>query len=126
MQRSKDRQGEASMTNSAKPSKQASLATGAGILMAGATLMILLGVVFQLAELGYGEIIPGCTWLLSLLADSLWRVVSIHMNIPSLHTILVYWPLLLVGLGCSTLLALRAGNQQLASSSVRTGSRYGE
>lgn len=114
------------MTNSAQRSNQATLATGAGILMAGATLMILLGVVFQLAELGYGGFVPGFSWLVSFLADSLWRVVAIHLNIPSLHTILVYWPLLLVGLGCSTLLALRAGNQQLAASSVRNGSNYGE
>ena len=108
------------MTYSARNTQGSTMATGATVVMAAAGLMILLGVVFQLAELGYGQFIPGESWLVSALAKELWRVVSIHLNIPSLHLIFVYWPLLLVGLGCSTLLALRAGNIQRATSSARS------
>lgn len=115
------------MTNSAKRELSGkAMAGGARVLMAGAGLMILLGIVFQLAELGYGQLIPGENWLVSTLASELWSVVAIHLNVPSLHTIFVYWPLLLVGLGCSTLLAMRAASLDRSTSSVRTGSNYGQ
>ena len=115
------------MTNSAKQELSGkATAGGAGVLLAGAGLMILLGVVLQLAELGYGQFIPGESWLVSALASELWSVVAIHLNIPSLHTIFVYWPLLLVGLGCSTLLAMRAGSLDRSTLSARTGSNYGQ
>lgn len=114
------------MTNSASKSNGSRVATGAGVVMAGAGLMILLGVVLQLAELGYGQLVPDSSWLISVLANELWSVVAVHMNVPSLHVILVYWPLLLVGLGCSTLLAMRTGNRGLATSAARSGRNYGE
>jgi hypothetical protein len=113
------------MTNPARNGNGSKAASGTGILMAVAGLMILLGVVFQLAELGYGQFVPGESWLVSVLADQLWSVVVFHANIPALHVVLEYWPLALVGMGCSALLAMR-GNAGLKTFSARSGSGYGQ
>lgn len=113
------------MSNSARNGKNSKGAGAAGFLMVVAGLMILLGVVFQLAEFGYGQFVPGEAWLVSLVANQLWSFVVLHMNIPALHVALEYWPLVLVGLGCATLLAMR-GNAGLRTSSVRSGSGYGQ
>ncbi|HKS83701.1 MAG TPA: hypothetical protein VJR23_19520 [Candidatus Acidoferrales bacterium] len=113
------------MPNSARNAKNSKGVGAAGFLMVVAGLMILLGVVFQLAELGYGQFVPGEGWLVSLIANQLWSFVLMHMNIPALHVVLDYWPLALVGMGCATLLAMK-GNAGLRTSSVRSGSRYGQ
>jgi hypothetical protein len=113
------------MTNPARNGNGSKAASGTGILMAVAGLMILLGVVIQLAELGYGQLVPGEGWLVSLVANQLWSFVVLHMNIPALRVALEYWPLVLVGLGCSALLAMR-GNAGLRTSSARSRSSYGQ
>src|SRR5579863_9409745 len=119
MERGNKKPGEASMSNSAGNGKNSKGAGAAGFLMAVAGLMILLGVVIQLAELGYGQFVPGEGWLVSLVANQLWSFVVLHTNIPALRVALEYWPLLLVGLGCSALLAMR-GNAGLRTSSARS------
>lgn len=112
-----------------KANRQASFeapVSGAAFLMAGAALLILLGIVFQLAELGFGHVDSSNWWLLSVLASNLWNVLAAHANIPALEEMLRYWPLLLVCTGSVMLLAVKQGNRRLARSSSRKENHYGE
>src|SRR6202142_2001863 len=98
--------GEAIMTKAERQSSFEAPATGAAILMAGAGLLILLGIVFQLAELGYGHVNANNFWLFSVLAANVWAIVSTHLNVPALTEMLRFWPRLLV---CSVFAMLAAG-----------------
>jgi hypothetical protein len=100
------------MTNPARQS-YSSMTTGSGALMAAAGLLILLGIVFQLAEFGYGQLVPGEGWLLSMVASDLWNAIALHLNMPALQQLLEYWPLLLVCAGSGLLAALRGGSARL-------------
>src|ERR1700683_3039206 len=102
MDSSKVQPGETSMT---KAEMQSNFETrvsgemkvsGAAILMAFAGLLILLGIVFQLAVLGYGHINAGDFWLVSVIATNLWGAAAEHLNLPALQEMFTYWPLLLV------------------------------
>lgn len=102
--------------------------SGGAVLMAGAGLLILLGIVFQLAELGYGHMDTNNLWLFSVLASNVWDVAAAHMNVPALHDMLKFWPLLLVSSGLTMLLGLKPGNRRAAESGMgsRKGNSYGE
>lgn len=112
-----------------KANRQSSFETpvsGAAFLMAGAALLILLGIVFQLAELGYGHMGSTNWWLLSVLASNLWSVVAAHTNLPALEEMLRYWPLLLVCTGSVMLLAVKQGKRPLARSASGRENNYGD
>jgi hypothetical protein len=100
--------------------------SGEAMLMACAGLLILLGIVFQLAVLGYGHINAGDFWLVSVIATNLWGVAAEHLNLPALQEIFTYWPLLLVCTGFVMLLALKQGGRRLAGSSARKDNAHGE
>jgi hypothetical protein len=126
MDSSKVQPGETSMTKAERQASYEAPVSGAAILMASAGLLILLGIVFQLAELGYGHMDSGNWWLLSVLASNLWNVLAAHVNLPALEELLRFWPLLLVCTGSAMLLAVKQGNQRLAKSSSRKENAYGE
>jgi len=83
-----------------------------------AALLILLGIVFQLSELGYGHIRPENFWLFSMIASSAWNVAAAHINAPGAHEILAYWPVVLIGVGVSALLVAKANGHAAAGTSA--------
>jgi uncharacterized membrane protein YphA (DoxX/SURF4 family) len=118
--------GEAIMTKAERQSSFEAPATGAAILMAGAGLLILLGIVFQLAELGYGHINANNFWLFSVLASNVWGMVSTHLNVPALTEMLRFWPLLLVCSGFAMLAALKPGSRKVVGAASGKGNTYGQ
>jgi len=81
--------------------------TMTGFPMASATLLILFGIVFQVAELACRNLHFGNLWLLSVLASDIWNILSVHFNVPSIGAVLLYWPLVMICLGLAILLAVR-------------------
>jgi hypothetical protein len=117
--------GETSMTKAERQSSFEAPVSGAAILMAGAGLLILLGIVFQLAELGYGHINANNFWLFSVLASNVWGMVSAHMNVPALQDMLRFWPLLLVCSGFAMLAALKPRGRTLGGVATGKGNTNG-
>jgi len=113
------------MANPAKQSYSMTRATGTRVLMASAGLLILLGIVFQLAELGYGQVVPGEGWLLSVVASDLWNVIALHLNMSAFQEIMRFWPLLLVCAG-GAMLAVRKSAGETLAAQARTNNHYGE
>jgi hypothetical protein len=118
--------GETRMTKAERQSSFEAPVSGAAILMAGAGLLILLGIVFQLAELGYGHINANNFWLFSVLASNVWGMVSAHMNVPALQDMLRFWPLLLVCSGFAMLAALKPRSRKLGGAATGKGNTYGQ
>jgi hypothetical protein len=99
------RLGDQTMTSTNGQSPMTSLISSARIPVAGASLLILLGIAFQLGELGYGHLRLDNLWLFSMMLGDIWNILSVRLNIPSAGEVLRYWPLILVGLGLAILLA---------------------
>jgi hypothetical protein len=78
----------------------------AGAALAAAAL-ILLGVVFQLGELGYGHLRSEDFWLFSVLLASFWNMLAMRLNVPVMHEVMRCWPLILVCTGIAILLLSR-------------------
>lgn len=75
-----------------------------GTLLA-AGFLILLGIVFQLAQFGYDGLAVRDLWFLSMIAGNIWNFLAAHSYVPALGELLRYWPMLLVATGL-VLLAL--------------------
>jgi hypothetical protein len=86
---------------------------------AAATMLILGGIVLQLGGLGYMQVGLDYLWMLFLVVESAWNVVSMHGNLPWLQQIVVFWPLLLVGVGLGILL-IAGGSKPTASKTGAT------
>src|SRR5271156_1380111 len=117
--------GEKSMTNVERQSHTAASFSGATVLVALAGLLILLGLVFQMAELGYGNVRPDNIWLFSVIATGIWNILSLRLNTPGLFELFRFWPLVLVGFGVSIMLAARE-NRSRRFARARTGDRNAE
>lgn len=89
---------------------------------ASATLLILLGILFQLGELGYGHLQSGNFWFFSTMMTDIWNILSLRLDVPALGEMLHYWPLALVGLGLAILLATRENRSRRAP----RGNRHGQ
>jgi hypothetical protein len=98
--------GEKSMTNAERQDTAESF-SGAAVIVALAGLLILLGVVFQMAEFGYGHVRPDNIWLFSVLATGIWNILSLRLNAPGFLDLFRFWPLVLVGFGLAIMLAAR-------------------
>jgi hypothetical protein len=119
--RSKLQVGDEQMTNANGRSVTSTL-EGVRFPEAGATLLILLGIVFQLGELGYGHLQSGNLWFFSTMLTDIWNILSLRLDVPALGELLHYWPLVLVGLGLAILLATHE-NRSLRA---RKGNRHGQ
>jgi hypothetical protein len=97
--------GDKTMTSTNGPSPMTSLFSSARIPVAGAALLILVGIAFQFGELGYGHLRLDNLWLFSMMVGDIWNILSMRLNLPSASEVLRYWPLILVGLGLAILLA---------------------
>ena len=94
----------------------ASISRTAAVIAAG--LLIFAGIVFQLGQLGYGVLCANSFWVIQMIATSIWNLLAVHFGAPSMGRILEFWPLALVAVGFTILLALRPSH--------RAGARAGE
>jgi ABC-type multidrug transport system fused ATPase/permease subunit len=113
--------GDENMTNANRQTQSAASTSGSAAISAAASVLVLVGIVLQGAELGYGHISSGNFWLFSVLATNIWNILSLHMNISSLQEICRFWPLLLVGFGLAIMLAARGNRSQNLSDSRKEG-----
>src|SRR5580704_19453458 len=105
--------GDKSMTNANQ--RTTTSISGSVAISAVATVLILVGLVFQVSELGYAHVRPDNVWLFSVLASNIWNILSLHMNTSAIQDFLRFWPLLLVSLGFSIMLAARQNRAGSAS-----------
>lgn len=103
-----------------------SIRRAAALNVLGAILLILLGIVIQLSELGYGHVRPENFWLFSMVATSVWNLFALHTNAPGAHELLSFWPLLLISVGLAALLVKTSTCRVHTSSPSGMGNRYGE
>ena len=90
-------------------------------ISAVATVIILVGLVFQVSELGYAHVRPDNVWLFSVLASNIWNILSLRMNTSAIQDSLRFWPLLLVSLGFAIMLAARQNRSGSASDNRKRG-----
>jgi hypothetical protein len=95
--------------------------TGSGILMIGSALLIMVGVVFQAGEMGFGHYRLDNLWLFSVVASDLWNLLATHIGGPTVSEVLRYWPLILVGLGLSIMLATQENRMQRNRKGAKNG-----
>lgn len=70
----------------------------------GATVLILVGIVFQLCELGYAHLTDS-HWVVSLLLQSLWSLANGWAKAAAMGGSFRFWPLAFVLAGCAILLS---------------------
>ena len=110
------------MTNTNRQTQSTVSTSGSAVISAAATVLVLVGIVFQGAELGYGHISTGNFWLFSVLATNIWNILSLHVNVSALQEFCRFWPLLLVGFGLAIMLAARENRSRSISGSRKEGS----
>jgi hypothetical protein len=84
-----------------------------------AGLLLSLGAALQFGELGNGPYQPMNRWLFSMIADAIWRMLTLLDGV-MLQYLLQYWPLLLISFGLAILPLTRNGyrrGRQLAAGS---------
>jgi hypothetical protein len=113
--------GDENMTNANRQAQTAASISGSAAISAAATVLVLVGIVFQGAELGYGHISTGSFWLFSVLATNIWNILSLRMNISTVQEFCRFWPLLLVGFGLAIMLAARENRSRNLSGSRKGG-----
>ncbi|HUO33586.1 MAG TPA: hypothetical protein VMU43_01210 [Candidatus Acidoferrum sp.] len=111
------------MTKSNWQSSIPSIRRGTALNLLGAILLILLGIVLQLSELGYGHLCLGNFWFFSMIATGLWNILAAHSSVPAAREIFSFWPLLLVCVGIAALL-VRSANCPDTSTSSGAGAAY--
>jgi hypothetical protein len=94
---------------------------GSAFLMVGSALLVMVGLVLQVGEIGLGHFRVDNLWLVSVVASDLWNLLAARIGGPSLAEVLRYWPLILVGLGLSIMLA----TQENRLRRTRKGAKYG-
>jgi hypothetical protein len=95
--------------------------SGSAFLMVGSALLVMVGLVFQVGEIGFGHFRMDNLWLVSVVASDLWNLLAARLGGPSLAEVLRFWPLILVGLGLSMMLA----TQENRLRRTRKGAKYG-
>ncbi|MGB0034275.1 MAG: hypothetical protein WBP79_02230 [Candidatus Acidiferrales bacterium] len=114
------------MTNANRQFSWEASVHGASIATMGAAVLILLGLAFQLGELGYFHFGPGNFWLFSVLASGIWNMLALRLNVPVVGELLRYWPLILVGAGLAILMIGKRQKLDRVSFGIREGDRHGE
>lgn len=94
------------MTN-AERRVPSSVSTSSAAATLGAAVLIFVGIVFQLCELGYAHLTTDSHWVVSLLLQSLWSLADGWMKAAAIGDSFRFWPLALVLAGCAILLSRR-------------------
>ncbi|HTV58048.1 MAG TPA: hypothetical protein VMJ93_04170 [Verrucomicrobiae bacterium] len=114
------------MTTTNSQSRSNSARRSATLNLTGAILLILLGIVFQLSEFGYGHIRPENFWLVSMFVTSIWNLIAVRVGAPGVQELTHFWPLLLICLGVASVLTRNSNGGLSASAVARTGATHEE
>ncbi|MGH9716575.1 MAG: hypothetical protein ACRD4R_07600 [Candidatus Acidiferrales bacterium] len=68
-----------------------------------AGFLILVGIVFQLAQFGYDGLAVRNFWFVSMIVSNIWSFLAARSNLPALDELLRFWPMLLVATGLALL-----------------------
>jgi hypothetical protein len=98
----------------------------AGMYLIAATLLILLGVAFQAAEMGWAHLWPNNIWLFSVIVPGLWNMLAVQWNAPVWHEVLKFWPLALVASGMAMLLVQARAFARRVSNTANVGGNRDE
>jgi hypothetical protein len=114
------------MTNANRQASLALSVSGRIFIMAGAGLLILVGLVLQLGTLGYGHVQPGNIWIASMFAGSVWSMLITQLDSPGVQQLATFWPLLPIIMGLAILLVTRRETIQPVLSRSRGGQNHGQ
>jgi hypothetical protein len=121
--------GEAAMMNETRQvssAKQSAIpGSNAGILMAAAGILMLLGLMIQFGELGLGPFTRDTFWIIPFLANGLWNILVTALSRTAFATALPYWPLTLVLAGSAALFLLSSRNSIAVEQESGRRSDYG-
>ena len=96
------------------------------LIMAGAGLLILVGLVLQLGALGYGHAQPDNIWIASTIVGGVWSMLVTQLDSPALRELATFWPLVLISMGLALLLVTKRKESQPALSSFQEGQNHGQ
>lgn len=113
------------MTNARRQGSMEGSMAGISSSTIGATILILTGVIFQLAELTYAHLRGDGLWFFSVLASNIWNMLALKFNAPAVQQMAEYWPLLLIGAGLAMLLA-KGQSRDSRTAARRSGESDGE
>jgi len=115
-----------SITNANRQELSAQSVSGRVFIVAGAGLLVLVGLVLQLGALGYGHLQPGNIWIASTIVERLWSMLIAQLDSPGVQELATFWPLLLISMGLALLLVTKREETQRAQSSSRGGQHHGQ
>jgi hypothetical protein len=118
--------GDESMTNANRQVPLALSLSGRIFIIGGAGLLILVGLALQLGTLGYGHVQPGNIWIASTVVESVWSMLIAQLDAPGVQALATFWPLLLISMGMTILLATRRKETQPVLSRSRGGQNHGQ
>ncbi|HEX4003680.1 MAG TPA: hypothetical protein VHX36_13605 [Candidatus Acidoferrales bacterium] len=95
------------MTNVERRAPSSTTSTSSTAATMGAAVLIFLGIVFQLCELGYAHLTTDSHWIASLLLQSFWSVLDGWVKTQAIGDSFRFWPLALVLAGCAILMSRR-------------------
>jgi len=98
------------MANAPRQFESQAAPTKSVVEVAAALLLISMGVVFQLGELGYSHLAPENFWFATMLAQGVWNFIVAHCDVQALQQSLRYWPLILVVFGMGILFMTKRGS----------------
>ena len=99
---------------------------GRTLIIGGAGLLILVGLVLQLGALGYGHVQPGNIWIASTIVGSVWSMLISQLDAPWAQELATFWPLLLTSMGLAILLVTRRETIQPVLSRPEGGQNHGQ
>ena len=97
-----------------------------GMFLFAATLLILLGLALQAAEIGWTHLWPNNLWLFSVIVPGLWNMLAVQWNAPVWQELLRFWPLALVVTGLAMLVAQKRAYAHERSNVARNGGNHDE
>ena len=96
------------------------------LIIGGAGLLILAGLVLQLGMLSYGHIQSSHMWIASTVVESAWSMLILQMDAQGVHAVATFWPMLLISTGLAILLLARREAVQAVPSGSRGGQNHAQ
>jgi hypothetical protein len=117
--------GNESMTNANRQLPSAQTVSGRIFIVAGAGLLILVGLVLQLGALGYGHVQPGNIWIASTIVERVWGMLIALLDSPGVQELSTFWPMLPISMGLALLLVTKREESRPSLSSSWGGQNHG-
>lgn len=113
------------MTNANRQLPSAQTVSGRIFIVAGAGLLILVGLVLQLGALGYGHVQPGNIWIASTIVERVWGMLIALLDSPGVQELSTFWPMLPISMGLALLLVTKREESRPSLSSSWGGQNHG-